>query len=77
MQDVIQMQVDVIVQLLYLDVMLDTILIQEILVLHVLLELQLVPQLHQSNHVELDISEQPLVLHVELILYHVQMQVPL
>lgn len=78
MQDVIQMQMDVKVQLLYLDVIV-VIINQEIHVLHVLPELKYVPQQHQSKNVVLvkDISVLPLVLHVELILLHATVQVPM
>lgn len=76
MQDVIQMQMDVKVQLLYLDVIL-VIINQEIHVLHVLPELNHVPQQHKSKNVVVDISDLILVLHVELILLHATMQVPM
>jgi len=70
------MQVHVLVQLQLLHVILD-IIYQELHVPHVLMEELLVPQQLQFNHVQQDFSELPLVLHVELILNHVQMQVPL
>jgi len=70
------MQVHVLVQLQLQHVILD-IIYQELHVPHVLMEELLVPQQLQFNHVQQDFSELPLVLHVELILNHVQMQVPL
>lgn len=70
------MQVHVLVQLQLKHVILD-IIYQELHVPHVLMEELLVPQQLQFNHVQQDFSELPLVLHVELILNHVQMQVPL
>jgi len=75
--DAIQMQVDVILLQLFLDVILDFIKIQEIHVPNVQLEQLPVPQLHQFKHVIQDISELPHVLHVELIHFHVLMQVQL
>lgn len=70
------MLMHVLVQQQLLHVILD-IIYQELHVHYVLVEEPLVPQQLQFNHVQQDFSELPLVLHVELILNHVQMQVPM